>query len=138
MRALTLVMLALIASGCGSAGSSGDIPAGSQSSVAPTGTPEPQTLELSVTDAMFSTDVLEAEAGRPITVAFTNEDSVVHNFQLWRDDTREEKLFFGELFDGPGTTEYEIGALEPGTYRFECHPHVATMFGHLEVAEPTP
>ncbi|MBA2632410.1 MAG: cupredoxin domain-containing protein [Chloroflexi bacterium] len=138
MRALILVTLGMIASSCGSAGSSDDIPAGSQSSVAPTGTPEPQTLELSVTDAMFSTDVLEADAGRPIIVAFSNEDSIVHNFQLWRDDSREEKLFFGELLDGPGTIEYEIGALEPGTYRFECHPHVATMFGHLIVAEPEP
>lgn len=106
-------------------------------SVAPT-IGDPQILELSVTDFTFDTDHLEAEADRPIVIAFSNNDGAVHNVQLWRDDSREEKLFFGELLDGPASIEYELGPLQPGTYRFECHPHAGTMIGHLEVSDPGP
>jgi plastocyanin len=93
-----------------------------------------QVLELVADDAMFNTDRLDAVAGVPIVIAFDNRDGIRHNFQLWRDDSRSEKLFFGEIV-GRESIEYELGPLPPGEYRFECHPHSQTMFGHLVVTE---
>lgn len=133
-----LLALGIIVSACAATGAPSTIPSVGLSSVAPTAIVDPQVLELTVHDFAFSTDLLEADAGRPITIAFSNEDGVVHNLQLWRDDARDEKLFFGELLDGPATIEYELGVLEPGRYRFECSPHVGTMFGHLVVEQAAP
>ena len=94
----------------------------------------PQVIELVAEDALFTTDRLEAVAGVPIVIAFDNRDQIRHNVQVW-DDGRTEKLFFGELVDGPEVIEYEIGELTPGEYLFECHPHSQTMFGTLVVIE---
>jgi plastocyanin len=132
-RAPIMLALGIIVSACAATGAPSTIPSVGLTSVAPTAVVDPQVLELTVNDFAFSMDLLEADADRPITIAFSNEDGVVHNFQLWRDDAREEKLFFGELVDGPATIEYALGVLEPGTYRFECSPHAGTMFGHLVV-----
>jgi plastocyanin len=134
-HAATLLAVGAIASACGSAGAPSSTSSVVPVSAAPTTAVEAQEIELSVSEFAFSTDLLEADAGRPIIIAFSNEDGVKHNVQLWRDDTREEKLFFGELVDGPATIEYQLGPLEPGTYRFECAPHVGTMFGHLVVSD---
>lgn len=135
--ALLLLALGVATGACGSTGMP-SVPAIASVTADSTVAADPQVLELSISDFTFSTDLLRADAGRPIIISLSNEDGVVHNFQLWRDDTRTEKLFFGELFDGPGMVEYEIGVLEPGTYRFECHPHAGSMVGHLIVVEPAP
>ena len=95
---------------------------------------EPQVLELVAEDGLFTTERLEAVAGVPIVIAFDNRDQIRHNVQVW-DEGRTEKLFFGELIDGPEVIEYEIGELAPGEYLFECHPHSQTMFGTLVVIE---
>lgn len=130
-----ILAVGCLAGACATSGVPGAASSAPEASVAPTAV-EPQVIELSVTDHTFSTDQLEADAGRPIVIAFSNHDPYVHNVQLWRDDSREDKLFFGELLDGPASIDYELGALEPGMYRFECAPHAGTMIGHLVVSDP--
>src|SRR5688572_32314159 len=63
-----------IASACASTGAPSSTSSVVPVSAAPKSSPDPQTIELSVKDFAFSTDQLEAEAGRPIIIAFSNED----------------------------------------------------------------
>jgi plastocyanin len=141
-RRPVVVMVAALVTGCAATQGAPTSTPASPDGVAtsqPTATEgaEPQVIELVAEDALFTTDRLEAVAGVPIVIAFDNRDQIRHDVQVW-DAGRTEKLFFGELIDGPEVIEYEIGELAPGEYLFECHPHSQTMFGTLVVTgDPT-
>lgn len=132
VRILSTACAAALVAGCASSA-----PATSFGQPSPTATePAAQRLEITAEEFAFSTDTLEAVAGRPIVIVFTNNDQVRHNVKLFSSEARDEVVFFGDLLEGPATVEYEVGALEPGTYRFECHPHADLMNGLLEVTAP--
>ncbi len=72
-------------------------------------------------------------AGKPTTLTFDNEDAgVTHNIAIYKDDSLSEALFQGKQFPGIATEEYQIPALEPGTYYFHCDVH-PTMSGTVVV-----
>jgi hypothetical protein len=94
----------------------------------------PQVLQLTAKNFAFSSGRLHAVADRSIVIAFRNlDENIPHNFALWRDDTRSEKLFHGELIEGVSEIRYEISGLASGEYYFECHPHLTQMNGYLIV-----
>jgi cytochrome c oxidase subunit 2 len=87
-------------------------------------------LKLSAKDNAFSTQRLEAKAGQPFTIQFTNNDSIDHNVVITdANGTR----FRGDYFKGPGTTTYTVSALPAGQYTFLCEIHPTTMTGTLTV-----
>jgi plastocyanin len=104
----------------------------------PADTPEPepegpQTLEISAENLEFSTDLLEAEPGE-ITVVFTNNEAVPHNFSLYEDEDFSEDIFVGELLSEEGASEeIELGELDAATYYFRCDVHPVDMVGELVV-----
>lgn len=88
--------------------------------------------EISAADSLFDKDCLAAPAGRPFNVAFNNTDGFGHSFAVY-EKAGGNQLFRGEIFNGPRTLSNEIGALEAGTYHFQCDVHPFVMQGTLKV-----
>jgi plastocyanin len=106
--------------------------AGGGPSCEPSGTQLTIVAPSGALSAGFDTDCLAAPAGEAFTVEFTNEDSVVHDWALYRDPSAQEHLGGGSV-DEPiaaGRSEtYEVDPLEPGRYFFRCDFHPTTMVG---------
>lgn len=88
---------------------------------------------VSALNVAFGTDTLQAPADRAFTILFENEEAVPHNVSIYTDESRSRALFTGEIITGPGSIDYEVGALEAGTYVFVCDVHPAQMTGMFEV-----
>lgn len=84
----------------------------------------------------FDTVCLAAPEGTAFTVDFRNDDSVAHDWALYRDESAQEHLGGGTIQEpiDPGEPEtYEVKALEPGRYFFRCDFHPTTMTGTFVV-----
>ena len=93
----------------------------------------PTTLDITAANIEFSTDLLEAPAGE-ITVVFTNEEALPHNWSLYEDDEFQEDIVLGELLTSEGDSEeIDLGEVEAGTYYFRCDVHPQAMIGELVV-----
>ena len=86
----------------------------------------------------FSTDALALQAGKPVELAFTNQDpGLEHNVWILDgpDDTAPP-LFQGPDVPGPGEMVYRIPPIAPGEYFFFCELHPGSaMEGTLTVSE---
>lgn len=81
----------------------------------------------------FVPDLVEAPAGEPFLVSFSNQDDgIEHNLAIYRDESVEEAIVVGDLVDGPTTSPLDVPALDPGEYYFRCDVH-PIMDGTLEV-----
>ncbi len=78
--------------------------------------------EISAAELEFDANVIQAPAGEPFTVAFTNDDTVPHNWSLYTGEGGEP-IALGDIIDGGATDEVEVPALEPGEYFFVCDLH---------------
>jgi plastocyanin len=93
--------------------------------------PSGTALTVTAQNTAFDTDCLAAPAGHPFTIAFDNKDGgTSHNVAIYTDSGTN--VFRGEVFVGPKTETYHVGALKPGTYEFRCDVH-ATMRGAFVV-----
>ena len=101
---------------------------------APSGAPsaDPDALQISAKDIKFSTDRLEAEAGKPFAIVFDNQESAPHNVAIYTDESASEKVLVEEPFAGPKTVTYDVPALDAGEYFFRCDLHT-NMTGTLVV-----
>jgi plastocyanin len=116
----------------GSSASAAPASAGSSASAAPSSSGSAATvIKLVAANVSFDQSQLQAPAGKPFQIAFTNNDaSVQHNVQIKGADGSDK--FKGALLTGPGSTTYDIPALPAGTYTFSCVVH-PTMTGTLTV-----
>ncbi len=91
------------------------------------------TAAIAAENTAFDTDALSWASGTEITLTFDNRDPVdvtgAHNVSIYDGDTA---LFQGQLVDGPGTVDYTVPPMEPGTFEFRCDVH-PTMLGTVEV-----
>ena len=90
------------------------------------------------TNAGFAETTLTAPAGTPFTLQFDNQDSgALHNVEIFEGDSNEGTKVFGPKDDegivAPATVDYDIPALKPGSYFYECFYHPTTMTGTLTV-----
>lgn len=112
---------------------------------APTGPPpcEPSGTSLSITappgatGSGFDQTCLAAPAGEAFTVDFSNDDSTVHNWALYADESAGEHLGGGtpsEPIPAGDSTTYEVDPIdEPGQYFYRCDFHPTTMTGTFVV-----
>jgi plastocyanin len=79
---------------------------------------------------------IQAPAGEPFTIVFDNRDAgVPHNVRVFTGpQTGGDVLFEGEIITGPSQIEYEIPALDPGEYAYDCTVH-PNMIGRIVVGE---
>lgn len=91
--------------------------------------PSGSDLAIAALDVAFDTDCLAAPAGEPFTINFDNQDTLPHNVAIYTEQGGEQ-LFSGELITGPATMAYEVPALDPGVYFFQCdvHPNMTGTF----------
>jgi plastocyanin len=89
-------------------------------------------LEITAAALEWDTDTLAATAEEPLTLTVTNEDSAVHNFAIYGDDTVENVAFIGKDVAANATVEEEIDPLKKGEYYFQCDYH-PSMNGTLTV-----
>jgi heme/copper-type cytochrome/quinol oxidase subunit 2 len=89
------------------------------------------TLELTAHNIAYDQTTLQAPAGQPFVIKFTNNDpGVTHNVAIT--DSTGQQVFKGEIFPGPDSRVYPIPALPAGTYTFACSVH-PQMTGTLTV-----
>ena len=80
----------------------------------------------------FQPTEVTVPATKPFVIDFDNQDAgLPHNVAI-RDSSNAE-LFLGEIFNGPGTRQYQVGALAAGAYTFICTVH-PNMVGTLTAA----
>jgi len=111
-------------------------PSAPASAPAPSGSPTAgnggDTLQLAAQGIKFSTDQLQAPAGKAFSISFENNDSgIAHNVEIL--DANNTSVFKGAIFPGVATQNYQVSALKAGTYSFICDVHPNIMTGTLTV-----
>ena len=95
----------------GPAGSGGPPPSGAAADV------NVQAKDLKFLEASWT-----GPAGRPFTIAFSNEDNgTPHNVEL--KDGGGTSVFRGDVFNGVATKVYDVPAQPAGQYTFVCTVH---------------
>lgn len=73
----------------------------------------------------FDTDCLALPAGEAVTIRLVNADAEPHDVAIYTDSSKSTQLFGGDIVDGGESIDYQIEALEAGTYYFDCTIHPA-------------
>jgi mono/diheme cytochrome c family protein/plastocyanin len=103
-------------------------------SPAPAGSlpPNAVTLEVTAEGVKYDKSTLEATAGQPFAIHFTNkDDSTPHDVDIRLSDGTV--VVDNPTITGPTETTYVIKPLDAGTYTFICSVHPTLMFGTLTV-----
>jgi len=117
---VSLLAAALATSACGSGTSPATVK--SQATCSPSGT----SLKIQAQNLHFNTDCLAAPAGSAFTVTLDNqENGIPHNLSIYRSPSRSKPLFQGKVVVGVASITYQVPALPPGTYYFQCDVHPA-------------
>lgn len=136
-----VVLLAACATNPTSAGTGAD----ATSTAGQTIQPQPADTQLEVTAPVGSTTsgfretTLEAAAGAGIEITFFNDDEgIPHNIQIFPGTSTTGTPLWAPpnnaMITGVAETVYEVPALAPGVYAFNCFAHPATMIGTLTVS----
>jgi plastocyanin len=129
LAALTFVLAA-----CSSGVSTSPLPSGAEPPADCARVDADGVITLSADDLEFSAPCMVANAGEAFTITFTNNESQPHNVALYRDSTKANEIFRGEIITGPDQSlDYTVEALDAGTYYFDCTVHPADMNGTLYV-----
>lgn len=101
--------------------------------VASTCDPSGAEVHLTAKAVEFVQDCLAAPAGTPFTIVFDHQDkNSIHNVAIYADPEQGPylpvgddfpALFRGDVVTGPAVVEYEVPALDPGTYYYRCDVH---------------
>lgn len=97
------------------------------------------TAPLNAATLGYAETQVTATANAPFTIHFDNQDAgIPHNVVIYEGtDTSADPVFTpgdAVFVTGPDNDDYDIPALEPGTYTFVCASHPAVMTGTLTVA----
>jgi cytochrome c oxidase subunit 2 len=99
---------------------------------APSASPGGLVLKVTAAGVAYDIHQLTVPAGQAFSITFTNKDPIPHNIGIYQGKT---ELFRGDVVNGPGTTTYQVPALQAGEYTFVCdyHPGLPAMTGKLTV-----
>jgi plastocyanin len=80
-------------------------------------------ITITAAELQFDTACIAVPAGEAFTITLVNDDSEPHNVAIYTDSSKGTQLFSGEIINGGETVEYEIEALDAGTYYLDCTVH---------------
>lgn len=80
------------------------------------------TVDISANDLAFDANVIQAPAGEGLTITFTNNEAVPHNFSVYTEEGGDA-IVQGDVINEGETNEIEVEALEAGEYYFVCDLH---------------
>jgi plastocyanin len=112
-----------------------EAPSAEVSTPATGGTTLTVTAPVGAATAGYDPTTLETAAGQPFTIHFDDQDPTApHNVELKAADGSAIQLGGDtNFFTGPGTRDYAVPALQPGTYTYFCVVHPTTMNGTLTI-----
>ncbi len=88
-------------------------------------------VQVSALNIAYEQSQISAPAGTAFTIHFDNKDpGVPHNVAI--KDASGAEVFKGNIITGPAQADYQVPALQPGTYTFTCSVH-PSMTGTLTV-----
>jgi plastocyanin len=123
-------ILSLVLAACSSGGSGTPPPSGAACAVADA----QNHVAISAKNIQFSAPCIEATAGEPIVITFTNQEAVTHDIAVYTNASKEQELIRSDMISGPNTsTTITVPAQQPGQLYFECTIHPAAMNGALVV-----
>ncbi|HEX9635537.1 MAG TPA: plastocyanin/azurin family copper-binding protein [Candidatus Limnocylindria bacterium] len=132
LAGLAALAIALVA--CSSGVSTTPSPSGAQPPADCARVDAEGVITLSVDNLEFSAPCMVATAGEAFTIRFTNNEEMPHNVAAYRDSTKANEIYRGEIITGPDQSlDYPIEALDAGTYYFDCTVHPGDMNGALFV-----
>ena len=106
----------------------------SPSAAPASGIPASGPIQLTAQNLAFSLKTITISANTPTTVVLDNKDVAPHNFDIVSGPAGYTKPSGLPTLANPGqTVTYNIPALPPGTYKFQCDIHPTLMFGTLTV-----
>lgn len=122
-----LLILALAA--CSSGGGGTPPPSGAACAVADAS----NHVAISAKNIQFSAPCIDATAGEPIVITFTNQEAVPHDIAIYTDSSKKQELIRSDIITGPDkSTTVTVPAQQPGQLYFACTIHPA-MNGALVV-----
>lgn len=91
-------------------------------------------IDLVAKNVAFDQQSLTAQANAPFQIQFDNQDAgIPHNVAIYGGSSPTNNLFRGSIVNGPGQATYDVSALPPGTYTFQCDVHATVMKGTIVV-----
>jgi plastocyanin len=91
------------------------------------------TVQLHANNLQFSAPCIEAAAGKPIVIVFSNDEGQPHDVVVYKDSSKAQELIRGDIITGPGRqTTVTVPPQQPGELYFECSVH-PQMNGPLKV-----
>lgn len=121
-RGAILSVTVLLAFGLAACSGSTDGSAASDPSPGATAAVTNGIVELSADNLEFDASVIEAPAGEPFTIVFTNLESEPHNVAIFVSEGGESIVASDPIGEGE-TQELEVEGLAAGTYYFRCDIH---------------
>ena len=91
---------------------------------------DPNAVKIVASGQQYTTTEVTASAGKAFQLVFESQTSDPHNVAISLGGA--EPVFRSDVFNGPGNTTYQVGALTAGSYAFKCDVHPG-MTGTLTV-----
>ena len=93
-------------------------------------------ITVTAKDTAWDTNCLAVPAKAPISLTVVNQDAGIdHNFAIYDNSDLSQRFFQTGRFSGVATNSYQIEALPPGKYYFQCDVHGPSMSGTFIVAK---
>jgi cytochrome c oxidase subunit 2 len=93
-------------------------------------------LQLTAHNISWNTNCLAVTPGSPFSITIQNLDAGIdHNFAIYDTPSRTKQLFSVPKFAGVATKSFDIPALAPGSYYFQCNVHGPAMSGVFKVVK---
>lgn len=93
---------------------------------------DPNAPSITASGQKFDKTEIDVPADSGFQLVLHNQDSVQHNVSIYSDAGHSQRVFGGKLVN-TGTYVYNVQALAPGTYYFQCDLH-PTMNGTVVAA----
>ncbi len=90
-------------------------------------------VSISADNIKYDKSCLAVPANQDFTINFDNREGLPHNVVILKGKDSSTSSFSGDIITGPKKVTYQVKAMAPGTYRFNCSVHPTQMNGTFVV-----